>query len=61
MDGQPSAQGLRELAYELVRKIEYQLGDLGDLRDGDDKRIADTVAECEQLLSEIKVYLQPDS
>ena len=56
MRHQPSIQELRELAYELLRRIEHQLG---DIRRENDARIADTIAECEEVLSEIKAHLQP--
>lgn len=49
-------QELRELAYELLRRIEYQLGALSDVSDAD---IATSVAKCEQALAEIKVNIQP--
>ena len=48
-------QDLRELTYELLRKIEHKLGGLGDI---DDRSIAATVAECEQVLAEIKAQLK---
>ncbi len=57
-DGQPAIRGrkLRELAFELVRKIEHDLGDLSDVAD---TGISATVAECQQLLVEIKADLPP--
>jgi len=57
-DGQSAMRGrkLRELAFELVRKIEHELGDLND---GADAGISATVAECQQLLVEIKADLPP--
>jgi hypothetical protein len=57
-NGQPAMRGrkLRELAFELVRKIEHELGDLSD---GADAGISTTVAECQQLLVEIKADLAP--
>ena len=48
-------QELRELTYELLRKIEHKLGGLTDI---DDRSIAATVAECEQVLAEIKAQLK---
>jgi len=50
----PHPQQLRELTYELLRKIEHKLGRLSDL---DDAAIAATVAECEEVLAEIKAEL----
>jgi len=50
----PHPQLLRELTYELLRKIEHKLGRLSDL---DDAAIAATVAECEEVLAEIKAEL----
>lgn len=49
-----SAQELRELAYELLRRIEHELDDLGE---ANDSRIAATVAECERVLADIKEHL----
>jgi hypothetical protein len=49
------AQELRALAYELLRKIEHQLGDLGEAADTD---ISATVAECERALAEIRMQLK---
>ena len=50
----PHPQQLRELTYELLRKIEHKLGRLSDL---DDAAIAATVAECEEVLAEIRAEL----
>jgi hypothetical protein len=49
-------QELRELAYELLRKIEHQLGGLNNMAD---PSIAATVAECEGALAEIKAMIEP--
>ncbi len=55
MHSQSPDRDLRELAYELLRKIEHQLGDLSRVSD---PGIAVTVAECEQLLADIRVQLK---
>jgi len=56
-DGEPAMPGqeLRELAYELLRKIEHQLGGLSHVPDDD---IAATIAECERALAEIRGQLR---
>ena len=58
-DGQSAMRGrkLRELAFELVRKIEHELGDLSDVAD---TGISATVAECQQLLVEIRQIFHPN-
>jgi len=58
--GKPAmrVRDLRELAYELLRKIEHQLGDIGGVSD---TSIAATVAECQQTLTDIKAILQPEN
>lgn len=54
-DRKAHPQELRELTYELLRKIEHKLGGLSDI---DDRSISATVAECEQVLAEIKAQLK---
>jgi len=49
-----SAQALRELAYELMRRIEYELGEIDE---GNGADIAATIAECERTLAEIKTHV----
>ena len=55
---EPALHGheLRDLAYELLRRIEHRLGALSNVSDAD---IAATVAKCEQALAEIKANVQP--
>jgi hypothetical protein len=48
-------QELRELTYELLRKIEHKLGGLSDI---DDAAIASTVTDCERVLAEIRAELK---
>jgi hypothetical protein len=59
-DGNSAMRGreMRELAYELLRKIEHELGDLGGASDAS---IAATVAECQQTLADIKANLSTEN